>query len=237
MGSAKNDRSSACQHCPHATYCLPSQVPHTPILLNDFQFPSRALKRGEHLCYQGEHLKNLYIIRAGLLKSTITKKNGEEYIMGFYFPPDLFGWEGIDETHRSIAITAIDQSNICVIPTEKMFSLTQQIPTLGTQLLKMISHRIHQDNIALLRTSAHQRVATFLLQLTLRYQQMGFAKNHCHLLMTHQDIANYLRITPNTISRIFHAWQKKKLIQIERHLIYLLDIPNIVMIAEMDETI
>ncbi|MCX7124449.1 MAG: cyclic nucleotide-binding domain-containing protein [Gammaproteobacteria bacterium] len=209
MGYAKIDRPSACQRCSHAPYCLPSQVPHTPILLNDFQFPSRALKRGEHLCYQGEYLKNLYIIRAGLLKSTITKKNGEEYIMGFYFPPDLFGWEGIDEMHRSIAITAIDQSNICVIPTEKMFSLTQQIPTLGTQLLKMISHRIHQDNIALLR----------------------------HLLMTHQDIANYLRITPNTISRIFHAWQKKKLIQIERHLIYLLDIPNIVMIAEMDETI
>ena len=227
-------KNNNCLHCPHAAYCLPSHSRGLPIASTDFQFPSRILKRGEHLCYQGELSQNLYIIRMGILKSSIIKKNGAEYIMGFYFPPDLFGWEGIDQAHRSIAITALDRSNICVIPTVKMFLLTQQTPTLGTQLLQMVCRRIHQDNIALLRTSAQQRVATFLLQLAMRYHQMGFPENHCHLPMTHQDIANYLRITPNTISRIFHAWEEKKLIKIEKHIVYLLDLINIHSMAEVD---
>ena len=173
---------NACQRCSRAAVCLG---------FNSFEFSARMLKRGEHLCYQGEQSKNLYILRAGVLKSYLTKATGEEFVMGFYFPPDLFGWEGIDESHRSISITALDQSNICIIPTEKMFSLTQKIPTIGAQLLKMVSRRIQQDNTALLRTSAQQRVATFLLQLELRYRELGFPKQLLQLMMTHQDIANY----------------------------------------------
>jgi len=224
---------NSCETCPHASICLHSHTQHrqtSPV--ETFQFSARVLQRGEHLCYQGQLSENLYIIRAGILKSTITKPSGEEYVMGFYLPPDLFGWEGIDETHRSVSISALDQSNICVIPTEKMFTLTQKIPALGTQLLRMVSRRIQQDNIALLRTSAQQRVATFLLQLASRYRELGFQKQSLHLLMTHQDIANYLRITPSTISRILHELQHKKIIRIEKHVIQLLDIATINTMAE-----
>ena len=221
--SSEKTKSNECQRCSRAAVCLG---------FNDFQFSARQLKRGEHLCYQGQQSQNLYILRSGILKSYLTKQNGEEFVMGFYLPPDLFGWEGIDESHRSISIIALDQSNICVIPTEKMFALTQQIPTLGTQLLRMVSRRIQQDNTALLRTSAQQRVATFLLQLELRYQQLGFPKQSLQLIMTHQDIANYLRITPSTISRILHELRQKKLIAIEKHLIKLLNMPAIHLMAE-----
>lgn len=220
VAPAKNNE---CQNCLRAPTCLGNNL---------FQFPARMLKRGEHLCYQGQQSQNLYILRSGLLKSYITKPNGEEFVMGFYLPPDLFGWEGIDESQRSIAITALDQSNICVIPTDKMFSLTQTMPQLGGQLLQMVSRRIYQDNVALLRTSAQQRVATFLLQLELRYRQLGFPKQTLQLMMTHQDIANYLRITPSTISRIFHELDKNKIIKIEAHRIHLLDISQIHMIAQ-----
>lgn len=212
-----------CQHCSRAAVCLG---------FNAFQFSARILKRGEHLCYQGQQSQNLYILRSGVLKSYLTKVNGEEFVMGFYFPPDLFGWEGIDESHRSVSITALEQSNICVIPTEKMFALTQKIPSLGTQLLRMVSRRIQQDNTALLRTTAQQRVATFLLQLELRYQQLGFPKYTLQLTMAHQDIANYLRITPSTISRILHELQGEKIIIIKKQSVQLLNIAAIRLMAE-----
>lgn len=224
--------NNVCQQCAHAPHCLLPQSHTSSLTLNSFQFRAHFLKRGEHLCRQGQLSNNLYIIRAGILKSYITKSNGEEFVMGFYFPPDLFGWEYMDKTQRSISIVALDQSNICTIPTEKMMLLMQQIPTLSAQLMRMVSRRIEQDNIALMRTSAHQRVATFLLQLAYRYRHMGFPTHYCQLSMTHQDIANYLRITPSTISRIFHEWQQKKMIKMERHIVYLLDVPNLQMIAE-----
>jgi len=200
--------------------------------LDALHFPARILKRGEHLFHQGQSTSHLYIIRAGILKSYTTTANGQEFVMGFYFPPDLFGWEMIDEQQRSISILALAQSNICVIPTKKIFALTQEMPSLGNQLLRMVSRRIQQDNVALLRASAQQRVATFLLQLAMRYQQAGFSNHRFPLLMTHQDIANYLRITSSTISRILNEWGKKKWIQIEKHTMTLRNINMLQIISE-----
>ena len=229
---------NTCRTCNRASICLLAQLtPNTTQLLNTLQFNAKTLKRGEHLCHQGQTSDNLYILRAGSLKSYVTKANGEAFVMGFYFPPDLFGWEGLDDQQRATSIVALDESNICIIPTEKMFALTQQSPALGAQLLKMVSRRIHQDNVALLRTSAEQRVATFLLQLVTRFSHIGFSNLTFQLPMKHQDIANYLHITPNTISRIFHDLQKKKLLKLVRNTIQLCDIPQIQMIAEMDDAV
>ena len=223
---------NACQQCHRASICLLSSFQQTlSEALNAFQFQARVLQRGEHLCRQGETSDCLYIVRTGVLKSYVIKPTGEEYVMGFYFSRDLRGGEGIDDYRQSVSVCALDQSNICIIPTEKMFALTQSMPALGSQLLRMVSRRIQQDNIALLRTTADQRVATFLLQLALRYEQLGFPNHRLQLVMTHHDIANYLRITPSTISRIFHAWQKENMIRIVQHTIHLLDIARMHAVA------
>ena len=219
---------NVCQRCPRASSCLPARV----TLNHSFEFESRTFKKGEHVLYQGQSSQYLYILRAGALKSYTVQKNGDEFVMGFYFPTDLFGWEAIDAEQRTISVVALDQSNICVIPTQKLFLLTQNIPSLNNQLLQMISRRIQQDNTALLRTTAEQRVATFLLQLAMRYQVVGFSANPLHLHMTHQDIANYLRITPSTISRIFHQWEKQQWIALKNHLISLVDVRSLQRVAE-----
>lgn len=225
---------NTCRTCNRASVCLLAQQPSSLTLLNTLQFNAKMLKHGEHLCHQGQASDKLYILRAGSLKSYVTKTNGEAFVMGFYFPPDLFGWEGLDDKQRATSIVALDESNICVIPTEKMFMLTQQSPALGAQLLKMVSRRIHQDNVALLRTSAQQRVATFLLQLAARFAQLGFPNHSCQLPMKHQDIANYLHITPNTISRIFHDFEKKKLLKLAHNTIQLCDTAQMSMLADSD---
>lgn len=231
----RSPKKNQCQHCIHATICLLACPPALDSSLNAFCFAAKILKKGEHLCYQGQHSENLYILRTGLLKGYLTKANGEECIMGFYLPPDLFGWECVDEIQPSISILALETSNICVIPSQKLVDLSYETPSLASQLIRMVGRRIQQDNVALLRTTALQRVATFLLQLQTRYQQIGFSPNCFHLAMTHQDIANYLRITPSTISRIFHELQEKNTIKINKHLIYLLDRPSLSDIAEIDQ--
>lgn len=210
------------------TICLPSYFSEC----DQVTFLSRTLKRGEHLIYQGQTSRYLYILRSGVLKSYTTKQNGDEFVMGFYFPPDLFGWEVIDEHQRSVSIVALDNASVCMIPADKLFSMTQKDPVFGSRLLGMISRRIQQDNMALLRTTARQRVAVFLLQLALRYAEIGFSQNHLQLKMTYYDIANYLRITPGTISRIFRQWVKAKLIIKKNHQISLIDREAIELIAE-----
>lgn len=216
--------------------------PNTPLLhtstpifqhLNPNTFKFKFIPTGHHICYQGQASQKLYLLHQGLLKSYITKANGQEFVMGFYLPSDLFGWEGFDKPHHAISVCALTDSTVCVIKIEKIFTLTQENPILTNQLLCLISRRIHHDNIALLRTTAQQRVATFLLQLTARYRELGYPHDRCQLLMSHQDIANYLRINPSTISRVFNELQKNKLIEIKKHFVYLCDIPQLRILAEL----
>lgn len=230
-------KENRCEQCLQAPICMLSNArgDHQKLLLDQLRFPACFLNRGEYLYRQGQQADNLYIIRTGILKSYMTKANGEEWVMGFYLPPDLLGWEGMDKAQHVASMIALDQTNICVIPTQKISMLAQYMPALGNPWLQMISRRMQQHNLSFLQTTVQQRVITFLLELVKRYHQIGYANRECPLTMTHQDIANYLRITPATISRIFHQLQLKKLIRIARHMVYLDDIFQLKQIVEMGE--
>lgn len=227
--------NNKCKHCRIASLCIPAKLDKKTLKqLDHLEFKSRLLKPGEHLCHQGEHTDKLYAINSGLLKSYTTKKDGQEYVMGFHLPPDLFGWEGIDDKQLTVSVVAIEHSNICEIPIGRITDYIKEIPGLEKQLFHLVSRRIHKDNQALLRTSAEQRVSNFLLQLTANYTQLGFPYYMCKILMTHQDIANYLRIAPETISRIFKSLQNRGLIQVTRKAIYLTDLDTLKQIAQYD---
>lgn len=211
-----------------ASHCLPAQLDKSNIkILKELSFNARILDPGEHLCRQGNKIDSIYLIRSGLLKSYINKENGDEFIMDFHLPPELFGWEGNDSKQLSLSIVALDHSNICEIPTLEFSELISQNTLLQQQFFKLIQQRIRNDNLKFLRTTAEQRVANFIVQFSNHYKLMGFPYYMCKLIMTHQDIANYLRIAPATISRILHQMQKKGLIVLKKKDIYLNDIDKL----------
>ena len=224
-----------CNTCAHAPVCL--DLPnHYNQLQEKFQsvLHTKQIKPGQHLCHQGQPSPNLFILKSGLLKSYVTKANGQEFVMSFVLPSDLFGWEGFDKPRHAISVVALTESHVCMIESEKIFEITQYHPSFTQKLLRMISRRVHHDNIALLRTSAVQRVSTFLLQLTARYRDLGYPSDRCQLLMSQQDIANYLRINPSTISRTLHDLQNSGIIEIDKNSVLLNDIPQLRKLAEME---
>ncbi len=229
-------RTNKCKHCNLANICIPAGLDKKTLhRVHQLRFKARLLRPGDYLCRQGELLDSLFAIRTGILKSYLTQENGREYVMGFRLPGDLFGFEGIDPQQKSSSIIALDYTNVCEISMKQIEEIVQHAPQLGPQLLKLVSQRIRHDNMALLRTSAEQRVASFILQLCAQHKKLGHSKPVCDLLMTHQDIANYLRITPETISRTFRSLQAKKIIKVTRKAIHLKDIQQLRSVAEQPE--
>ena len=227
--------SNKCRYCNLATKCLPANV--NKKILNQSElldFKVRILEAGEHLYRQGESLESLYAIRTGMLKSYTTLESGQEYVMGFHMPPDLFGWEGIQKQQLSVSVVALKSSNICEIPLTQLEKIVKELPELETQLLKMVSQRINIDNIAMLRTTSEQRVANFILQLAQKYSALGQPSYLCRLSMTYQDIANYLRMAPETISRTLHKLQSKKIISLDKQQIHLKNIDALKKLAEIN---
>ncbi len=221
------------KHKPHTNHCSQCRISHLclPGKLNkkilqfsqDLAFTSKVLNPGDHLCHQGEKHEHLYLLRSGLLKSYYNQENGEEFVMYFHLPPELFGWEGIDQEQLSFSIVALDYSNVCEIPLKKLEQLMTIHPEVQTQLFSLINQTIRNKNTAMLKTTAEQKVSTFILLLSKHYKSLGYPYYHCQLSMTHQDIANYLRIAPETISRTLHHLQDRNLIKVYRKKIYISD--------------
>ena len=215
-------QSNHCSQCKMAPYCIPAQLNNDSIKIAKYlTFHARSLEPGEHLCRQGTLTDSVFLIRSGMLKSYFDKEDGEEYIMDFHFPPELFGWEGIDKKQTAFSVIALDFSSVCEIPIQQLKSLLSKNPLILDQFFSLVNLRIRNDNRKQLRTTAEQRIAEFILQLVKHYKRLGFAYDMCKLLMTHQDIANYLRLAPATVSRLLHQLQSKNILSIQKKKIYI----------------
>ena len=227
-GIKHKPHTNSCLDCRVAHLCLPANINKQTLKSADrLQFNSKILDPGEHLCHQGEKHAHLYLLRSGMLKSYFNKENGDEFVMQFHLPPELFGWEGIDDDQLSFSIVALDYSNVCEIPLNQLNELNSLYPEIQSQIFKLTNQTIRKNNIAMLRTTAEQKVSTFILLLSKHYRSLGYPQYLCHLTMTHQDIANYLRIAPETISRILHNLQHRGLIKVSRKKIYINNIEQL----------
>jgi len=114
-------------------------------------------------------------------------------------------------------------------------SICLQIPSLQKQLLKLISREISQDHKMLLllaKKNSDQRVATFLLSLSGRFKLRGLASDSFILSMSRQDIANYLGLAVETISRILTKFSDDGVVAVTRRSIEITNHNRLLEIAE-----
>jgi CRP/FNR family transcriptional regulator len=90
------------------------------------------------------------------------------------------------------------------------------MPGLQTQLFRLLSQDIGKAALLAGDYSADQRMAAFLISLSRRYAARGFSAKRFHLTMSRTYIANYLRLAPETVSRVLRRFQTEGFIQVER---------------------
>ncbi|MEE9574852.1 MAG: helix-turn-helix domain-containing protein [Gammaproteobacteria bacterium] len=89
-----------------------------------------------------------------------------------------------------------------------------------------MSRELSAENKMLLtlgKKSSEERVATFLLTISMRYHQLGYSDKEFKLTMSRQEIGNYLGITFETVSRIFSRLQRNGIIKVNRKAIKIID--------------
>ncbi len=158
-----------------------------------------------------DHVFNL---TAGSVKIFKLLSDGRREITGFLFPGDFLGLTH-NEAYAYSAET-LTTSRLCRFPRHKLEALLDELPTLERQLLGMASHELAaaQDQMMLLgRKSARERVASFLLLMSATAARRGNVENTVSLPMNRGDIADYLGLTVETISRTLGQLKTKGLIQ------------------------
>lgn len=206
------------KNCALSTRCLP--------LPTDRQI---KLKRGETLSWSSDKFEHLYAIQQGAMKTFQTNADGNEIIHGFYFAGEVLGYEAINTGYYPFSAAALCDTEVCEIPFAAMLELLESRPALQKHIINLLSHQLTSSQY--LKTSAEQRLAAFLIDLSSR---LHADKNNLEfsLPMTREDIGNYLRLTPETVSRICSRFTANQIIKSEYKKFRLIDLDKLRLIAD-----
>jgi CRP/FNR family transcriptional regulator len=218
---------TACSKCSLQQLCLPQGLDNADLeRLDQLVKRPRPLHRGEYLFSQGDRLTSLYAVRSGSFKTYSLGEDGSEKILGFHLPGELLGLAGLGHGEYRATASALETASVCTMPFDRLQDLADHLPSLNHQLHKILGQRIARDQEILLLLgdkSAHERLATFLLNISGRFAERGFSAREFNLSMSRQDIANYLGLTLETISRTFSQFQKDGVLDVDRRLIRIVD--------------
>jgi CRP/FNR family transcriptional regulator len=195
--------------------------------------PHRPLHKDEVLFRGGDPMGQIYAIRSGALKSYCLDSDGNEQITDFHLPGELLGLDAIGaECFRGYAV-ALSTSVVCTIALAPLEQLASRLPGLQQQLLNVLSRQIHYEHQHLnhSRASAEKRLAAFLLNLAARYNKAGLCARSFNLPMSRAEIANYLGLTGETISRLLSRYRRQGLIECRGRAIQLLNLAALQRIA------
>ncbi len=217
-----------CKTCNLSNLCLPVGISEGDVdKLDSIVHRNTPYHRGDLLFKQGDHFRGLYVVKSGSVKSYYEDREGLEHVVGFFLPGEIIGLEAIHSGCYNCTATVLETTAACEVPFEQLEQLTEEIPGLQHQLLRLLSKEVHNDcgMVALLgNNSAEQRVAAFLVSLSSRHHGRGLSSKEFNLSMSRAEIASYLGLAVETVSRTFSRFQEKNLLVVERKNIKLLDI-------------
>ena len=171
---------------------------------------------GEHLFREGDPFEAIAAVRAGTVKTYVIDRDGREHVLGFHLPGEVIGLSAIDGEHYPCNAIALDTVMLCRFSFPRMAVLAARLPGLQRQLFRLLSRDIGRAALLAGDWSADQRMAAFLVGLSRRLAARGFSPNRFQLTMARTDIANYLRLAPETVSRVLRRFQEDGWLRVER---------------------
>ena len=229
------DIKVCCQCCSLAELCLPRGLTlEETEQLDQYIKRERTLERGEYLYRMGESDKSLFVVRSGAFKTCLSTNGGDEQVLGFYLPGELIGLEAFETHQHDCSAVALQTSTICEIPGDKIEELCSVVSGLHHQMHMLIGREIKNNHAMLLllgKKTAQQKLATFLLSLSLRFSQRGFSHIDFNFIMSRRDIGNYLGIAVETVSRLLAAMQDEGLLSVDHRHVHIHDIDKLRQIA------
>ncbi len=200
----------------------------------------RKIRAGQYLYRNGQPFHALYLVHAGFLKTCELSEDGREQVTGFRMRGDLLGVESIGLAVHTCDAVALEDSQIWELPYPPVLNACLHVPELQIRLSSALAEEIRHDRSWMLTIGtlpAEQRVAAFLLDLATRLARLGFSARHFILRMGRADIASFLALKHETVSRALSHLEQLEYISVLRREVKLLDIPKLSACAGMSRMI
>lgn len=226
------DAQSFCSTCAFAPVCLAEGLGKADLHdLHCLVEHTAPIPAGEFLFREGDPFTAIAAVRGGAVKTFVVDSHGREQVLGFFLPGEVIGLNAIHVSRYPCNAVALDTSILCRFSFPAMATLATRLPGLQGQLFRLLSEDIGKAALLTGDHTADERLAAFLVSLSRRYASRGFSPRMLLLLMNRTDIANYLRLAPETVSRVIRRMQDDGLISVDRRHIELLNMPRLKKLA------
>ncbi len=226
------DEFHFCTTCAFSAACLSSGYDKTHLrelhVLVEHVGPFRE---GDHIFREGDSFNVIAAVRAGTVKTYVMDAEGREQVQGFFLPGEVIGLSAISHAKYPCNAVALESVQLCKFSFPNIAALATRMPGLQQRLFTLLSDDINKAALLAGNFTADERMAAFLVSLSRRYAARGFSANRFTVAMTRTDIANYLRLASETVSRVFRRFQDDGLLRVDRRDIELLQRPKLEALA------
>lgn len=217
--------SQSCSSCRLATYCFPPGINEKHLhLLDSLVNKQKLFHRNEFIYKENARFTHIYVIRSGSVKTYHVAPDGTEVITGFFYPGELLGLNAIAPEHYIENVLALDTVSVCALNYAEFESLSTQFAGFNKQLIKLMSEKMATSSIINLTCSAESKLAVFLLTISKKMKNYGTSGVDFSLSMSRVDIAKYLGLASETVSRILSKFQVNSLLSYSNKNIQLKDL-------------
>ncbi|MEO8004237.1 MAG: helix-turn-helix domain-containing protein [Betaproteobacteria bacterium] len=222
---------ASCSNCNLRELCLTGGLCATDLeRVQTIVHARRRVKRGESIFHAGDTFGSVYAIRSGFFKSSVVDDDGREQVTGFCMGGELLGMEGIGAGTYNATATALEDSEVCVMPYGMIEEMSFQVRPLQRLLHAVMAREIVRDQgIMMLLGSmrAEERLAVFLLNLSQRFAVRGYSHADFLLRMTREELGSYLGLKLETVSRVFSKFQEAGILTVQQKHIRITDFPGL----------
>lgn len=214
--TGKEAISASCRSCGawHLCHSLWLKTGDTTLLKRVVR-RKQVFRRGEVIYRAGQSAQHLYVIRGGSVRTGISSKDGQMQVTGFHRAGELLGLGAMENREYHSEARATGLTSVCEVSVEHFEELARTDPDIQYSLIRIMRAEIHRNYRLMLllgKSSAREKLAAFLLELSETSARHRCSSTEFNLSMSRSDIGDYLGIAKETVCRILTRFEEEGLI-------------------------
>lgn len=192
----------ACRMCPVRADSFCAELGPAELARLEAMRSEIAIDPPRLLVQEGDPAVGAYNVTSGVLRLVKLLSDGRRQIIGFLFPGSFFGFAA--KGRHQVSVEAVTPARLCRYHLERLVALAGEIPALEGRFLRIAAEELEDARaqmVLLGRKTARERLASFLLWMSRRAERHGLPPSPVELPMSRSDIADYLGLTIETVSR------------------------------------
>lgn len=200
----------------------------------DMPAPIRRFRPRDMLFHEGSRAESVYFVRAGTFKTFRTAEDGYEQVLDFSGRAELIGFDALCIGRHPTACVALEESSVFSLLICDLIEPVRRIPSVDRMLALAVSRALQQRNDladVMAAVAAEARLARFLLQWSTRMAACGQSPRRFYLCMGRRDIASYLGLAHETVSRSLQTLVRWDLLSVSNRAVDILDMEGLKTLA------